>query len=104
MSGLIYCEHCGQPMHASSQARHDRKGRDCYQYPRYMCSSYNVSGQRNKAGCGCYWIKADLVQGWLVKKLQEIFLGPGREGLVDEIQKQLRGKANTSRADAGRLG
>ena len=44
-----------------------------------------------------------MVMRWLTPKLQEIYLGPGRDAMVQEIRKQLKAEPKTSKRDVGRL-
>ena len=101
LAGLMVCGHCGEPMYATVHRSGDRKGRKVYTYRWFVCSSYmkEVYGST----CGRHPIAADLVTGWLVAKLQEIYLGPGRDALVAEIRKQLKAAPKTSKRDVGRL-
>ena len=53
--------------------------------------------------CGRHPIDAERVLGWLIHKLQEVFLGPGRDALVQEIKKQLQGETKANSGDVERL-
>jgi len=103
LSGIIHCSHCGQPMYGSAIRRKDRHGVARYDYASYLCSSYNAGGYRNPHNCGHFRIDAAKVQGWLVRALQKVFLGPGRDALVAEIQKELKSTMKTSKSDGERL-
>jgi hypothetical protein len=48
-------------------------------------------------------VDAALVLGWLTKKLQEVYLGPGRDALVQEVKKQLKAEPKANRRDSARL-
>jgi DNA invertase Pin-like site-specific DNA recombinase len=100
LTGLIFCEHCGEPMHGTGKAVRNRGRR-----LRYICSTYASFGPRSlrNTTCGHHIIDAQRVLGWLVWKLQEVYLGPGRDVLVKEIRRQLAGEAKTSAADRARL-
>ena len=103
--GLIYCEHCGKPMHGQSCRANDRQGTKQYQYHHYICSTYANYGagiEMNKT-CRRHVIDAGRVLSWIVYKLQEVFLGPGRDVLVEEIKRQLAAEAKTNTTDVKRL-
>jgi len=53
--------------------------------------------------CGRNPIDANRVLSWIVHKLQEVFLGPGRGVLVEEIKRQLAAEATTNTGDVKRL-
>ncbi len=72
-----------------------------YLWHHYVCSSY--SKEVYGSTCGRHRVDADLVMRWLTPKLQEIYLGPGRDALVQEIRKQLKAEPKTSKRDVGRL-
>ena len=67
----------------------------------YVCSTY--ANEVHRATCGRHPIDAPLVLRWLTQKLQEIYLGPGREALVQEIKKQLRSVPKANKRDVSRL-
>ena len=98
LSGLLYCGHCGKPMYG--HAARPKCGDKEYDYHKYICSSY--SNALNST-CERHAIDADRVLGWLVDKLQEIFLGPGRDALVDEIKRQLQEQPKADNNDLERL-
>ena len=100
LTGLIFCEHCGEPMHGTGKAVRNRGRR-----LRYICSTYASFGPRSlrNTTCGHHIIDAQRVLGWLVHALQKTFLGPGRDALVQEIKKQLRSQAKATRGDVERL-
>lgn len=100
LAGLIYCGHCQQPMYGCS-GRMKVKGRQ-YEYSQYTCSTYaNHNGPTS--GCGRNPIDADRVLGWLVGKLQDVYLGPGRDALVQEIRRQLKAEPKANKRDLTRL-
>ena len=53
--------------------------------------------------CGHHSVDADQVLGWLVKKLQEVFLGPGRDELVADIKRRLKAEAKGASGSKDRL-
>jgi hypothetical protein len=105
LTGLIFCKHCGRKMIGATGYGHDRKGQSVYRYSRYMCSGYAMFKRGSLANptCGHQTVPADRVQKWLVYKLQEVFLGPGRDVLVEEIKRQLSVQAKAPSVDTGRL-
>jgi DNA invertase Pin-like site-specific DNA recombinase len=105
LTGLIYCEHCGQPMRGTAVGGKNRKGQRVYRYVQYRCRTYDrfgIGSPRNTT-CGHHTIDAQRVLRWLVHALQETFLGPGRDALVQEIKSQLKAQAKASGVDAKRL-
>jgi len=96
LSGLIFCAHCGRPLHGKT--RQEQRAQGDYRYQQYICSSYGVGSI-----CGHFTVDARRVAGWLVKALQAEFLGPGRVELVAEIKRQLRAGAKTNKTDTRRL-
>jgi len=104
LTGLIYCKHCGEPMHGTGKAVRNQSGKRGRQL-RYICRTYCQFGPRSlrNTTCGHHVVDAQRVLGWLVWKLQEVYLGPGRDVLVKEIRRQLAGEAKTNVADQARL-
>ena len=101
LAGLLFCGHCNQPMYACTRHGKDRRGNQKYLWHHYVCSSY--SKEVYGSACGRHRVDADLVMRWLTPKLQEIYLGPGRDAMVQEIRKQLKAEPKTSKRDVGRL-
>jgi DNA invertase Pin-like site-specific DNA recombinase len=104
LAGLLVCEHCGQPMYGKSLHVKGGEGNQ-YAYRQYVCSTYDKhgpSGPQNGT-CGRNAIDATRVLGWIVHKLQEVFLGPGRDALVEEIRRQLTAEPAMGGNDAARL-
>jgi DNA invertase Pin-like site-specific DNA recombinase len=100
LAGLIYCGHCGQPMYGCGGSM-KVKGHE-YHYHKYTCSTYcNHNGP--SSGCARNPVDARLILRWLTEKLQEIYLGPGRAALVQEIRKQLKAEPKANRRDVARL-
>lgn len=100
LAGLIYCGHCGQPMYGGA-TRCTMNGRK-YEYKQYMCSTYcNHNGPTS--ACGRNPVDAKRVLSWLTQKLQEVYLGPGRDALVHEIRKQLKAEPKANKRDLTRL-
>jgi len=89
----------GNTLHAK-----DRKRAKRYEYHQYICSTYANHGNspRNET-CGRNPIDAARVLGWLVHKLQEVFLGSGRDALVQEIKRQLGAEPKANSGDVERL-
>ena len=105
LAGLIFCGNCGQPMYGNSLHAKDRQGSKRYEYSQYVCSTYvnhGGNGPRNET-CGRNPIDAQRVLGWLVHKLRQVYLGPGRDALVQEIKKQLKAEPKANGGDVKRL-
>ncbi len=103
LAGLLVCQHCGQIMHGNTDSRTDRNGKKAYRYQKYLCATYNRHGNQNDTGCGHFVVPAEAVQNWLIKALQKVFLGPGRDAMVAEIKKQLKAQGKGNRSDTKRL-
>jgi len=105
LSGLMVCEHCGQPMHGATIRRKNRQGKVTYAYEQYLCSTYSLFGRNGNRNQRCvrHSVKADLIMGWLVDKLRETYLGPGREALAADIRKEIRRTTKTTKGDHQRL-
>jgi len=103
LAGLLFCEHCGEKMIGEKWTRRDRHGNVAYRYVNYVCGTYAKFGIDEAHTCGHHAVDAQRVLGWLVYKLQEELLGPGRDELVKEITKQLKGQARATGGDVERL-
>ena len=106
LAGLIFCGHCGKPMYGNCHHAKDRKGKPAYDYAQYICSTNATFGRdltREHHLRPHHAIDAGRVLGWLVHKLQDVFLGPGRDALVQEIRKQLKAEPKANRGDLERL-
>ena len=103
LRGLIFCGHCGEPMQGAFNRYKKRDGKRSYQYHQYLCAQYRWGPHLRTANCGHFAVDADRVLRWLVRALQEVFLGPGRDTLVQEIERQLRVTVKTTDSNAGRL-
>ena len=99
LSGLLICEHCGKPL--SGQHLDRRRGKRRYAYHQYVCSSYLADSKR--ATCHHYQIDAERVLGWLVPTLREVYIGRGRDYLVDVIKQQLKANGKDGGSDAKRM-
>jgi DNA invertase Pin-like site-specific DNA recombinase len=105
LTGLIYCEHCGQHMCGAATGAKNRHGEKTYRYVQYVCSTYDrfgIGSPRNTT-CGHHTIDAQRVLDWLVHALQEVYLGPGRDVLVQDITKELKKEAKASGGEVKRL-
>ncbi|NLE37626.1 MAG: recombinase family protein, partial [Pirellulaceae bacterium] len=104
LTGLIFCEHCGKPMCGNSLRANNRDGEQTYRYQQYVCATYAGYGRdcRHNTTCGRNAIDANRVLAWIVSKLQEIYLGPGRDALGEEIKRQLSAETRPT-ADVSRL-
>jgi len=106
LTGLIYCEHCGQPMHGSATGAKNRHGEKTYRYVQYECSTYDrfgTIGSPRNTTCGHHTVDAQRVLEWLVHALQEAYLGPGRDVLVQQITEELKQEVKTSGGDVARM-
>jgi len=105
LAGLIFCGSCGQPMYGNSLHAKDRQGSKRYEYSQYVCSTYvnHGRGGEHNPTCGRNPIDAQRVLGWLVHKLRQVYLGPGRDALVQEIKKQLNAEPKANSGDVERL-
>ena len=101
LAGLIFCGHCGKPMHGHTQ--HAKNEDRQYDYTQYICSTYANHGPDGEHACGRNPIDAQRVLGWLTHKLQEVYLGPGRDALVQEVKKQLKAQPKANSNDLERL-
>ena len=99
LAGLIYCEHCGAPMYGNSLSRKNGQ----YVYSQYICSTYANHNGPSNGTCGRNPVDARQVLSWLTHKLQEVYLGPGRDALVQEIKKQLKAQPKANNNDLERL-
>ncbi len=92
-TGLVFCGHCGSPMHGCTN-RHpdrDRKGRirsqKIYAYRRYICGKYNAHGTR---ACTCNTLTEKQLVNVILRKIQADFLDPANlERLRQEIGRQV---------------
>ncbi len=98
LAGLMYFGHCGKPMWGNSLRT--KKGGKVYNYPQYICSTYVNAANPT---CGRHPVDAPLVLRWLTQKLREIYLGPGRDTLVQEIRQQLKAEPKANQNDVKRL-
>ena len=105
LTGLLDCGHCGKPMCGNSLRTNNRTGESVYRYQQYVCATYAGYGRdcRHNTTCGRNAIDANRILAWIVHKLQEVFLGPGRGVLVEEIKRQLSAEVKTTTTDAARL-
>jgi DNA invertase Pin-like site-specific DNA recombinase len=94
---LVYCMHCGSPMHGCTSVQPDRdhhgriRSPKKYRYRRYICGRYNSHG---RAGCTCNTITERQLRNAVVGRLQQDFLDRGNlERLKAELRRQaLAGK------------
>jgi site-specific DNA recombinase len=84
LSGLVFCAHCGRKMHGAALRA---KG---HLYPKYVCSTYNISGKNNPYGCGCHGVSEDALVDVLVRKIQQSVLSaPSLERLREALRRQI---------------
>lgn len=74
-----------------------------YIYSQYICSTYSNNNGPSNGTCGRNAVDARRVLAWLTNKLQEVYLGPGRDALVEEIKKQLKAEPKAKTGDLERL-
>jgi len=100
LTDLIFCEHCGGKMIGKTARARNRQGKLTYTYLRYVGSRYSNFGtdSQPKMTLGPHTVEAQRVLGWLVQALQETFLGPRRDELVQQVKAELTA---ASRADSG---
>lgn len=100
LTGLVYCDHCGQRMHGQTSSR--TKNGKTYRYPKYLCSTYKNCGRSNPHGCGCHSIHQAAIVGVIVRKLRETVLAGSRKRLEAVIRSKLatRTQPDTKRIDS----
>jgi len=101
--GLVYCQHCGKPCHGHVVTR--RQGGKTYHYAWYVCPTYSRFGKDplQNTTCGRFAVDANRLHRWIVPRLQEVFLGPGRDALVEELRRQLKAAAKPGDGETERL-
>src|SRR5262249_30934663 len=104
---LIFCGHCGSPMHgATNQKPHVNKRGQLLSdrkltYRRYICGRYNSHG---KLGCRCNTISERQLLRAVLRRVQEDFLDPGnRAKLEEKLRQKLRAGGSAAAAQAQRL-
>jgi DNA invertase Pin-like site-specific DNA recombinase len=99
LSGILCCGHCGVAMHGDCYGS-TVKGRR-YQYRRYVCKTGTAHGA---SACRCYSIREDRILPFLLRRLQEDYLAPGKlEALRAELTRQLEIRRRAAPSQAGRL-
>ena len=102
LTGLLVCKHCGKS-HPGARHHGTMQGRAAAYY-RYICGSYVKHGPGGvNTTCGSQHVDAPQVLGWLVAKLQEVFLGPGREDFMQQARAELATAAKATSGDVDRL-
>ncbi len=106
LSGLVVCGCCGGLMHGTASSK--TKSGKRYEWPKYICSTHNKFGNRDRTPdqSGCYFTAVD--QGALMtlvlRKLKEVALSDGnREVLERKIRERLEARQKTSPANADKL-
>jgi DNA protecting protein DprA len=106
-TGLVFCMHCGSPMHGCTnvQPQRNKKGEvvrpKCYPYRRYICGRYNAFG---RAGCTCNTITERQLLNAVVRRIQQDFLAPENlQKLREEMARQLAGRSGADPGQAKRL-
>ena len=100
LTGLVYCQHCGERMHGQTSTR--KKNGKTYRYPKYICQTYKNCGRNNPSSCGYHTIKQADIVGIIVDKLRDVVLAGSRDRFEDIIRKKLakRSKPDTKRVNA----
>ena len=78
----------------------NRKAEPWYTYQSYVCATYKEYGPPT---CGHNIISAERVLKWVIYKLKEIYLGPGRELLTETIAAKLQTGGKRKDTDGERL-
>jgi DNA invertase Pin-like site-specific DNA recombinase len=88
---LLFCNHCGSPMHGENQTR--TKG-GTYKYRRYICGAYNNNG---KTACKCNTLLERTLLGVVVRKVCAWFRdGDNLKELRAEVRKALEAEHQPS--------
>ncbi|MHC4404707.1 MAG: recombinase zinc beta ribbon domain-containing protein [Planctomycetota bacterium] len=107
LSDIIYCTHCGRPLHGSARKTKTDRGKRVYVYPaEYVCQTYNAYGaapRPHNETCGRHAIKADAVLAVVADRLRQYYLGTGRAELIEETKRQLKAERQNGGSDAKRL-
>jgi len=92
LSGLVVCGCCGKPMYGTCTSR-ARNGKRNERF-RYVCSTYNQFGNRDRNGVGCYWTSVDqaALLSLLLRKIQESVLVSGNR---EELERRIRARLET---------
>ncbi len=102
LTGLLVCKHCGKSLQGHVTTAQCKGGPRTYY--RYICGSYVKHGPGGvNTTCGSQHVDAPQVLGWLVAKLQETFLGPGREDFMQQARAELATAAKATSGDVDRL-
>ena len=106
LSGLVVCGCCGGLMHGTASSK--TKSGKRYEWPKYICSTYNKYGNRDRTPdqSGCYFTAVD--QGALMtlvlRKLKEVAFSDGnREVLERKIRERLEARQKAKPANADKL-
>ena len=81
------------------------KGEIRYKYQRYICGLFALYGRDDATNktCGYHNINAARALEWLVWKIKETYLGPGRDALEEKIEAKLKGRNEPKAGDGERL-
>ncbi len=102
LTGLLVCKHCGKAMQGHVTAGKCKGGTRLYH--RYICGTYVKHGPGGvNTTCGSQAIDAPRVLSWLVYKLQETYLGPGRDEFVQQAKAEVMAAAKATSSDVERL-
>ena len=96
-TGLIYCGHCGWPMHGCALHSTDKRTGKAHVYQRYICGNYNLHGS---AACRCNTIAEDAIFAVIMRKLQVAFSTPDLIAAVTaEIRRLVEAKDKIPNAE-----
>jgi site-specific DNA recombinase len=97
---LLYCAHCGSPMHGCRNVKREAAG--VRTYKRYICGRYNSFGKGG--GCQCNTITERQLVNAVIRRIQQDFLDPANlSKLRQELTRQVKGKSPGDATTAKRL-
>jgi DNA invertase Pin-like site-specific DNA recombinase len=96
LSGVVYCGHCGQKMYGTKTSR--RKNGKLYEYPKYICSTYQMKGR--SCGCGHHAIDQGPLLTFILEKVRALVFGGGHKAaFADAVREQLKAERTTDPAE-----
>ena len=103
LSGLLFCSHCGRRMGAHTKLR-TYKGEDSKVRNIHMQSLHKVRPRRlEQRDLRPSFDSRECVLPWVLDKLKEVYLGPGRDALIGKLTTKLSGQTDPKGSDAERL-
>jgi DNA invertase Pin-like site-specific DNA recombinase len=85
--GLLHCGHCGRKMYGSPSVAKRQNG-SSKEYRYYICPTY----MKNPGLCRRFSMREDKLLPFLIRKLEEVYLDPGR---LEGLRKCLKDRAET---------